>query len=191
MKTRGLRSRKIAWPAWHFSRVRLFFLLGFLLPIVINLLTVHFFVEPLKKKVAGLSELAALVELKPRMETLIAGSNELMAQKVAKGQPPTDAGSVLKEIRGLARSHKVEIKELRVQNTENAKGVAPDKALEAAGLKKVALSMDITGSYSKVARWLASLDQKMEIRVDDLTLTPSSAGGCQLRLELKLLLRKS
>jgi hypothetical protein len=191
MGPQGLPGKKIAWPQWHFSRGHLFFLLGIFIPIVINLLALHAFVEPLKKKVADLGSLAALVELKPRMEALIAESNELMAQRVVKSLLSNDAGVALTEIRELAKIHKLEVKELHIKNAETTQGSPRDKALEAAGFKKIELSLDITGHYSKIARWLASLDQKMAIRVDDFTLTPSSTGVCELLLELHILLRNS
>ena len=192
MESQGIRGKRSAWPVGSFSRGHLFFLLGIFVPMVINLLVLNAFVEPLKKKVAGLRSLAELVELKPRMEALISGSNELMSRRIVKGLLANDSGVVLKEVRELAKVHKIEVRELHIQNPETApQGATPDKVLESTGFKKVSLSLDMTGSYAKIARWLASLDQKMEIRVDDFTMTPFSSGGCELHLELKILLRNS
>lgn len=180
---------RIQWPAWRPSG-RHFFLLGLLLvPLVVNFLVFQFFLKPRRQEVKNLQGLTSLVKLKPRIEALIAESNELMAQKVAKVEPGRDVNPVLKEIRGLAREHKVEVRELRVR-TETGGGKAGAQGTEVAGYKKVSVSMDMAGNYSRIARWLAALDRKMEIRVEDFTLEPSSAGDCQLRLDLVILLRK-
>lgn len=191
MSTEKVQGKAIPRPSWHLCRGHFFLLLGILLPVVINFLILRLFVEPCKKEVAHMRSFSELVTLEPRLEALIAESNELMAQRVEKGLPSNDPGVVLEEIRALAKIHKVEIKELRIQNAEMAVGAVSDKALSAAGFQRFSLSMEIRGRYAKIARWLASLDQRMEVRLDNFTLLPSQDGFCELQLRLKLLLRKT
>lgn len=190
MGPQSFYGKKIEWPRGICPRRALFCLGILFLPCLVNLGVWYSFVTPLEKKVADLRSLAAFVELKPRMETLVADNNEIMARRVPKGVLVSDAGGVLKELQELANIHKIEVKELLIQNEEAGPESVADKELAAAGIRTASLSLDAIGSYSKLARWLASIDQKMEVRLRHLTLTPFPfTGKCQLRLELNILLR--
>lgn len=161
-----------------------------ILPFVINLFAWRIFVVPPQNKIASLGSLVSLIELKPRMEELIAKS-DAMVQRLESRLIETDATWVVKEIRELAQLHEIKIKELYIQKKTADQKDDLEKILKAAGLKKAIISLDAIGNYSRIAHWMALLDRRDEVRIDSFQLTELSEGNCQLRLKLRILLRES
>ena len=158
-------------------------------PLVLNGLIWNGLVRPERRALKELVTAVKLKELKPRLETLLAQSESVFRRWEVAGL--TEA---IGEIRQSAKANLVEIK--NVDSSISHLMVPAGGAREPDGYTRrfiqIPISVEATGSYSRLTRWMGLIEEKTYFTVDSWILKPpGSAGGeCSLQAQIILVMRK-
>ena len=144
------------------------------IPAAVNLLVWKIGVVPAAGKLADVRELAALADLKPRLEELVSQSDQMLARQSKAAPASGDIASTVQWIQGLAKTQGVKVEEINKMEPDGS----------AANLTPVEIKA--SGGYFKLVRWLGAMEKNTNIRMDQCFLGPASAAGTDDRMNLTL-----
>jgi len=170
---------EIPMKDWNDLRARLWnarpWIILFAVPLVINTLIAQLIVRPEQGRLRDWSELSRLVEIKPKLESLLTESRQVLLTREKKsGFEASDPAAALNEAERLARQHHVEIDSSQIKGNKAA---------------ATSFSLKVTGSFDRLARWISEAEASRGWQIDHWTLTAAKEPNRphQLMIDLSVL----
>lgn len=153
-------------------------------PILLNVFFWQVFVAPIHQKLNLSKNAEILIRAKPEFESLIGESNRLLSDWERKGFGEQTTTGVVKELQKLAGVQRVQIKEVRMNDSQAAENVA-------SGFTKTSIDLEVIGSYNKLARWLSAVENKPGVKIENWSMGRSHEPNqpCRLVLSINVHLR--
>lgn len=152
----------------------------FVVPLLINGMTWTALVVPARKQVETWQETAAIREITPKFEALLAESQKTLADRARSSFASDDPSAAMQAIQRLAEVHHVRIKEL------SAIGQTAGGSHQAASIGVVPLELEVTGHFSQLARWMSAIEGHSGLQIDSWTFAPGQAAEQAHRLTIKM-----
>ena len=144
-------------------------------PLIVNGIVWKGFVIPQQKRVNAWREAKTVSEVKPKLKILLAESHQVRLDW-GKASFTKDYPSVMQLIQQLAGRHSVHVTETRMKGQE---------AQGAAGGQTIPLELEVSGSFSKLARWMSDIESQYGFRIESWSVGKPSSGDLP-ELTLKL-----
>ena len=146
--------------------------------------------RPSQARLRQLQNAESLLKLKPRLQSLIHEGREILGGWEKKNPLRPDPDSTFQEMKRLANEGHVRIQESRFVDTPKETGAS---GLNMSSAARASLTVEATGSYHALGRWLAQLERQAGIQIDRCLIVPSVASdgfSSSLHLEISIFLRK-
>ena len=150
------------------------------LPVLLNVSIWKTFVVPQQAQLGAWREAQALITLKPKLASLVTESHQLAMAWDRTAFRADDPAAVTQRIQRLAGQHGVQIKEMATQ------GQAKDHERIVPGFSTLPLDLEVTGSFSKIARWMNAVESQSCLQMDSWILTPDKEAGRASHLSVSL-----
>ena len=139
----------------------------FVAPLAINLVVWAVLVRPPQQQARRWQDARALVELKPKLDWLLAESHRMMMDAERTGFTSDDPSSVTQAIDRLAGRHRVTLGKIDTkQDQEKGRG---DTAMS--------LTVDVRGRFSKLAHWMSEVEAQSGLQIDSWTISAGEKPG--------------
>ena len=153
------------------------------LPLLVNMMVWGVFVVPQRRQLSAWQEAQALITLKPKLASLVTDSHRLAMEWDRTAFRADDPSAVMQRIQRLAGQHGVQIKEISTQGEE---GQATGHERTVAGFSTLPLDLEVSGSFSKIARWMNAVESQSCLQIDAWILAPEKDAGQASRLSVNL-----
>ncbi len=137
-----------------------------IVPLVINLLVWYGLVRPQQRALENWQETHSAAAMKPKLETLLAQSQQLLSQWTQTSFSQADPAAVMQTIQRLAGVYHLQVKELTTTSAQPVGGSAT-----------MPLELEVLGSYHKLARWMGDVESQAGLQIDSWTITPGHEPG--------------
>ena len=157
------------------------------IPIFANVFLWQTLCVPLHQKLGQLKNTESLLRLKPEVESLLDQSGGLLAAWERNGFSDQNPTGVVKEAQKLAGDHRVQIKQVSMSDSE-APSDSKIGAVEntSSAFTKTSITLEVVGSYNKLARWLSAIESKPGVKISSWSLARSGEGNQTSRLNLNM-----
>ena len=162
------------------------------IPLVINGAIWKVLVVPQQTQLREWQQTQALAQLKPKLETALTQSHQLLGEWERMTFTAEDPTAVTQAIRKRAAQHDVQLV------TINSKPSSPRKAkglsdTPVPGFTAMPIDLAVTGRFNKLMEWIRDLEAQTGLRVDSWELTSEEKPGHphQLTMTITALLRES
>ena len=149
------------------------------IPVLANVLLWRALVMPQRSRLLTWQNEQRLTELKPKLAALVSESEAMLTQ-MERGGVHDDASEAMQTIQRLAGRHRVQLKEL------SASGAQTTKKADAHGLTAAAVQVQVSGRFSRLARWISDVEATSGLLIDSLTLAPGKNVGEPHQLTVQL-----
>ena len=161
-------------------------------PLLANAMLWKFAVAPSIKKWHRLKDMGSIVQMKPKLESLLEESNQLLVDWQSQSSIQEGPTAALLKLQKLAADHRVQIKEVNtkeIQAFNHSKSVEPTGGFSA--LSCMPVTLQVTGTYHNLARWIHAVENKPGIQINDWSLAPPQGQehGCRLDVDMNMILR--
>ncbi len=143
-------------------------------PLIINGLVWKSYVVPQQATLHAWRDAQAVAESRPKLKTLLSESYQLRLNW-GKASFTKDYPSVMQVIQRSAGTHSVQVKETRMKGQQSQGDTEK---------QTIPLELEVTGSFSKLARWMSDIESQYGFRVDSWTLEKSSEASPQLSVRM-------
>ena len=151
------------------------------IPIFANVFLWQTLCVPLHQKLGQLKNTESLLRLKPEVESLLDQSGGLLAAWERNGFSDQNPTGVVKEVQKLAGDHRVQIKQVSMNDSEI--GAVENTS---SAFTKTSITLEVVGSYNKLARWLSAIESKPGVKIGSWSLARSGEGNQTSRLNLNM-----
>jgi type II secretory pathway component PulM len=157
----------VRWKPRHSLKGYLPWTALFLAPVAVNLLMWTALVRPSQHEARRWQDAQTLVELKPKLDALLADSHRMLMDVERTGFSKDDPSAVTQAIERLAGRHRVEL------GTIDTKQDQAKSRSEGAML----LTVDVHGRFSKLAHWMSDVEAQSGLQIDSWTLSAGEKPG--------------
>ena len=147
-------------------------------PLIINGMIWKGFVVPQRTQLLAWHDARSLIGLKPKLTELLAESRRIRMEWAGTAFSKKDYAGVMQTSQQSAGRYGVQVTETRT------KGEAVQR--ESAGQTMIPLELEVTGSFSKLARWMSDVETQEGFQIDSWTLKKASEQAPQLQLSVKM-----
>ena len=139
----------------------------FVAPLAVNFLVWAVLVRPPQQQASHWRDAKALVELKPKLDVLLAESRRMLMDVERTGFSKDDPSAITQAIDRLAGRHRV------------ALGTIDTKQDQAKGRSETAMSLtvDVRGRFSKLAHWMSEVEAQSGLQIESWTLSAGDKPG--------------
>ena len=151
-----------------------------LIPLAVNLVLWHFLYVPQRAALQRWRQAWILVDKKPEIETLLKESRELRASWEPTRFSRKDPSAPVEAIQQLVGRYDLQIRNLQTQGSAAQVGkgkVAPNATTRIPGFSTMAMSLELSGSFSKMARWMSDVESQYGFQIDSWEMTGSRELG--------------
>ncbi len=150
------------------------------LPLLASAILWKGLVVPQRQQLIAWQEAQTLIALKPKLASLVMESRRLTAEWDRTGFQADDPSAVMQRIQRLAGEYGVKIKEISTQ------GQAKGHERTLSGFSTMPIDLDVTGSFSKIARWMNAVESQPSLQIESWVLTPDKETEQASRLSVNL-----
>ena len=147
-------------------------------PLLVNGIAWRGFVVPQRTQLLAWHDANSLIALKPKLKELLAQSRQIRMEWAGTAFSKKDYAGVMQSIQQSAGRYGVQVTETRT------KGAAIQQ--ETAGQSAIPLELEVTGSFSKLARWMSDVEGQEGFQIDSWTLKKTSDQVPQVQLSVKM-----
>ena len=147
-------------------------------PLIVNGMIWKGFVVPQRTQLLAWHDAKSLIGLKPKLKELLAESRRIRMEWAGSAFSKKDYAGVMQTIQQSAGRYGVQVTETRT------KGAAVQQ--ETAGQSATPLELEVTGSFSKLARWMSDVETQEGFQIDSWTLKRALEQNPQSQLSVKM-----
>jgi hypothetical protein len=125
-----------------------------------------------------------LAEVAPKLSTAIERSRAVIGEWQRMEFSADDPAEVMQTVQRLADQHRVRVSEL----TSGGSAAFTERAV--AGFSAMPLQLQVSGAFSKLARWVSAIESQAGFQIDSWSLSPDTDAP-QLTISLTAFLRTS
>ena len=154
-------------------------------PVLINVFMDQSFVSPQRARLRGMEETEKITVLKPKLETHLAETNQLLGgwdKSIFTKEDPSRAMQIIQKLG--AGSH-VEIREIR-SNGQKFSEKKTDGTQTLSGYSQMSMDLEIRGSFSKLLRWMNEVEKQTGLEIDSWKITSGENPGDPHRLTVNI-----
>ena len=173
----------VRWKPRHSLKGYLPWAALFAAPLAVNLLVWAVLVRPPQQQASRWRDTAALAELKPKLDALLAESHQMLMEVERTGFSSEDPSAVTQALDRLAGRHRVTLGTIDTKREQ-----ATDRSETA-----MTLTVDVRGRFSKLAHWMSEVEAQSGLQIDSWTLSAGEKPGDlhTLTVNLTALLREA
>ena len=151
------------------------------IPLVVNSVAWVTLVVPQRRELEVWRETQTVTELKPKLESLLAESHQMVTDWRRTAFTNDDPSAVMQAIQRLAGQHHVQIKELSA--SQAAVGhTAPLGSTSSV----MPLELEVTGRFSQLAHWISDVEAQAGLQIDSWKLSSEEGADQFRRLTIKM-----
>ena len=151
-----------------------------LIPLAVNLVLWNLFYVPQRASLRRWRQAWILVEKKPEISALLKESHELRASWEPTRFSRKDPSAPVEAIQQLVGRYDLQIRNLQTQGSAARAGNGPavrNTAVKVPGFSTMAMSLELSGSFSKMARWMSDVESQYGFQIDSWEITGSRELG--------------
>lgn len=163
-------------------------------PLCVNSVIWTAFVKSQQQRARTWTRVETLLELKPKFETLLADSHQIVTEWERTGFTKDDPSRVVQTIQRLADQHRIQLEEINAKEEPSGRrGQGAPAVRPITGFATMPITLQAAGRFSKLTHWISDLEASCQLQVDSLTLTTGEDpnGPLQLTVQLTAFLRET
>ena len=146
-------------------------------PLLVNGIVWRGFVVPQRTQLLAWHDAKSLIALKPKLKELLAQSRQIRMEWAGTAFSKKDYAGVMQTIQQSAGRYGIQVTETRTKG---------ESIQQSAGQTTIPLELEVTGSFSKLARWMSDVETQEGFQIDSWTLKKTSEQVPQLQLSVKM-----
>ena len=161
-----------------------------LIPLAVNLVLWHLLYVPQRAALWKQRQAWILVEKKPEIETLLKESHKLRASWEPTQFSRKDPSAAVEAIQQMVGRYGLQIRNLQTQGSGGRAGMPAAAGKNAAarvpGFSTMPISLELAGSFNKLARWMTDVESQYGFQIDSWQITGSGELGSLSRMTVQV-----